>query len=40
MSEEAVDIKPELEEKCRPQCVKHWLAYEVGRPARGALAHC
>ena len=33
--DEPVNPKPEIEEKCRPACVKHWIAYEVrGRLGR------
>jgi hypothetical protein len=27
--EEAVNPKPEIEESCKPKCIKAWLEYEV-----------
>ncbi len=27
--EESVNPKPEIEESCKPKCIKAWLEYEV-----------
>ncbi|KAI8106031.1 hypothetical protein M9435_000581 [Picochlorum sp. BPE23] len=42
--EEAVNPKPEIEESCKPKCIKAWLEYEacqkrVGEDTTGE-AHC
>lgn len=39
MSDDVVNPKPEIEEGCKPKCIKAWLEYEVrafhvdGRPS-------
>ena len=42
--EEAVDTRPELEEYCKPKCVKAWVAYQecVDRVEKDTTgeAHC
>jgi hypothetical protein len=35
--EEIVNPKPEIEESCKPKCIKAWLEYEVRTTSAGIL---